>query len=134
MTTSESANRVDRLNFFPLEAIRLHGVLGLERIEALEADAALLSGRHLPDVLFEVLQRADPALKHQLPPPIQLHPASTADLALQDPAPRDDAQLRDLDGGDDLHLTFSDLPVGGLAQSLGRPLDVLRQLVDDVVV
>src|ERR1700719_2796801 len=134
MTTSESANRVDRLNFFPLEPIRLHGVPRLERIEALEADTALLSRGHLPDVLFEVLQRANPALEHHLPSPEQLHPASTADLALRDATPRDHAHARDLDGSDHLHLTLSDLPVGGLAQALGRALDVLCELVDHVVV
>src|SRR5579864_9108919 len=134
MTTSAVGNRLADLNFFPLESIRLHRVTGLEGFVALERDPALLARGHLPDVLLEVLQRADPALEDLLLAPQELDPASTADLALQHSAARDDAQARDLDRRDDLDLALANLTVRRLAQPLGRALDVLRQLVDDVVV
>ena len=66
--------------------------------------------------------------------PEKLDPASTADLALHDAAAGDDAGARDLDRGDDLDAAFTDLAVGGLAQTLGRALHVFGELVDHVVV
>src|SRR5207245_2066923 len=81
-----------------------------------------------------MLQRADPAFEHQLSPPIQLDPATAADFAVHDAAAGDDAKARDLDGRDDLHPAFANLPVGRLAQTLGGALDILGELVDDVVV
>src|SRR5207245_10724233 len=77
---------------------------------------------------------AAPTLEDLLSGPEKLDPASTADLALHDATSGDDAQARDLDRGDDLDPTLADLTIRGLAQALGRALDVFRQLVDDVVV
>ena len=71
---------------------------------------------------------------HKLLPPEQLDPAAARDLALGDAATRNDAQPRDLDGGDHLHGALANLPVGWLAHALGGALDVFGQLVDDVVV
>src|SRR5260370_4915316 len=122
------------LNFFPLETVCLHHVTRLESFVALEPDAALLSCRHLPHVLFEVLQRADPGFMHQLPSSEQLDPAATGALPFHDAPACDDHQRRDLYGGDDLDPDLADVPVGWLAQSLGGALDILRELVDDVVV
>src|SRR5712692_6238156 len=122
------------LNFFPLEAVGFHRVAGLESLVALDPDTALLSCRHLPHVLFEVLQRADPAFMDQLPPPVQLDPAAAADLAFDDPATGNDAQARDLDRRDHLDPALADLPVGRLAQALRGALDILGELVDDVVI
>src|SRR5260370_20262916 len=122
------------LNFFPLETVCLHHVTRLESFVALEPDAALLSCRHLPHVLFEVLQRADPGFMHQLPSSEQLDPAATGDLPFHDAAACDDPQPRDLYGGDDLYPALADLPLGWLAQSLCGALHIPRELVDDVVV
>src|SRR6266508_5940648 len=133
MTTAFSENTL-ALDFFPLESIGLHHVAGLEVLPTLEADAALLAGRHLAHIFLEVLEGADPALEELLLASEKLDPASTADLALHDAATGDDADARDLDRGDDLDLAFADLTVRRLAQALGRALDVLCQLVDDVVV
>src|SRR4029077_14078950 len=108
----------------PLEPIRLHDVPRLERLEPFEPDTALLPSGHLADVLLEVLQRADSALEQQLPPAVDLRPASTADLALHHTAAGDDSLTRDLDGGDDLPPSLADLPVRRLTQALGRALDV----------
>src|SRR5438105_2543361 len=132
MTTSGAVNKESDL--FPLEPICLHRVPWLESLEALEPDSTLLAGGHLAHVLLEVLQRADPAFEHQLLAPHQLDPASTADLALHDPAASDHSQARDLDRGDDLNPTLPNLPIGWLAKALCRALHILRQLVDDVVV
>src|SRR5712692_1007527 len=122
------------LYFFPLESVRFHRVPRLEILEAFEPDTALLSCRHLPHVLFEMLQRADPALVDQLLPPVQLDPAAAADLAIDDTATCNDAQPRDLDGRDDIDPAFANLAVGRLAQALRGALDILGQLIDDVVV
>src|SRR5436305_7802859 len=134
MTTSAVSKPRTCLNFFPLESIRLHGVPGLEFLPTFEPDTALLPGRHLAHVLFEVLEGADSTLEDLLSGPEKLDPASTADLALHHAASGDDTEARDLDRGDDLDPTLPDLTIRGLAQALGRALDVLRQLVDDVVV
>src|SRR5260370_2437996 len=109
------------LNFFPLETVCLHHVTRLESFVALEPDAALLSCRHLPHVLFEVLQRADPGFVHQLPSSEQLDPAATGDLAFHDAAACDDPHPRDLDGGEDLHPAPPNLPAARLPQPLTRP-------------
>src|SRR6202051_1695036 len=132
MTTSALSNA--RFNFFSFETVCLHRVSGLERLVALDGDATFLPGRHLANVFLEMLERADPAFVDLLLPPDQLDPASTADLALQHPAAGDDSEPRDLDRGDDLDLALADLAVGRLAQALGGAFDILRQLVDDVVV
>src|SRR5207245_2228100 len=122
------------LNFFPLESARLHRGTGLEVLPTLEPDAALLAGRHLAHVFLEVLERVDPSFVDHLACPEKLDPASTADLALHDAAAGDDAGARDLDRDDDLNAAFTDLAVGGLAQTLGRALHVFGELVDHVVV
>src|SRR5258708_10490190 len=130
MTTSAPS---ERLNFFSFETVCLHRVSGLECLVPLDGDAAFLPGRHLAYVFLEVLERADPAFEDLLLTPRQLDPASTADLALQHPAAGDHSEPRDLDPGDDLDLALADLTVGWLAQAFGGALDILRQLVDHVV-
>src|SRR6266849_4717869 len=134
MLTTAFDGLTSALNFFPLETVRLHRIAGLEVLPALEPDAALLSGRHLANILFEVLQRVDATFVDHLAAPEKLDPASTADLALHDAAAGDDAGARNLDRGDDLDPALADLAVRRFAQSLGRALHVLGELVDDVVV
>src|SRR5438876_1017868 len=134
MTTSAVSKPRTCLYFFPLESIGLHGVPGLEFLPTFEPDTALLPGRHLAHVLFEVLEGADSTLEDLLSGPEQLDPASTADLALHHAASGDDTEARDLDRGDDLDPALADLAVGGFAQALGRTLHILCQLVDHVVV
>src|SRR6266545_2772626 len=120
-----------------LAQIRRHA----DRGDADEPDPRILQiapddGHDLFAHLFAHLVRAGagPALEELLLASEKLDPASTADLALHDAATGDDADARDLDRGDDLDLAFADLTVRRLAQALGRALDVLCQLVDDVVV
>src|SRR3984893_962096 len=113
------------LDFFPLEAVRLHHVAGFECLEAFEPDATLLAGRHFAHILFEVLQRVDPAFEDLLLPPKQLDPTATADLALDDAAARDDTEARNLDRSDDLDPALADLAVRRFAQTFGRAFDVL---------
>src|SRR5690348_11639979 len=81
-----------------------------------------------------MLQRADPALMAELPRADQFDPAAAGDLAFEHATAGHDAEARDLDRGDDLDAALADLPVRRLAQALGGSLDVLRQLVDDVVI
>src|SRR5712692_5681322 len=122
------------LNFFPLEPISLHRVARGERLESLDPDAALLPRGHLPHIFLEMLQRADPAFVDKLPCTEQFDPATAGDLAFEHAAAGDDSEAGDLDRGDDLDAALADLPVSGLAQALRRPLHILCQLVDDVVV
>src|SRR5207302_4157354 len=89
-----------------------------ESLPSLEPDTALLPGRHLPHVLFEVLEGGDPALEDLLSGTEKLDPASTADLALHDAGSGDDAKARNLDRGDDLDSTLPDLTIRRLAQAL----------------
>src|SRR5205807_1501168 len=71
------------LELFALEPEGLHGVAGDEVLVALETDAAFLPGRHLADVLLEVLEGADASLEDLVAAPAQLDPAAAADLAVE---------------------------------------------------
>src|ERR1700693_878439 len=122
------------LDFFPLEAVCLHDVAGFEFLEAFEPNATLLARGHLPHVLLEVLQRADPALEDLLLAPQQLGPTATGYLALDDTAAGDHALARDLDRDHDLDLALTNLTISRLTQTFGCTLDVFGELVDDVVV
>src|SRR5215467_8177556 len=114
--------------------MRLHDVARLEVLEVLQADAALLAGDHFTHVILVVLQRADAALPYLLTVAHQLDVPATADFAFDHARAGDQAYARDLDRHHDLDAALPHLLVGRLPHSLGGPLDVLRQLIDDVVV
>src|SRR5207248_7268440 len=120
--------RARLLDLLAFEAEGVHRLAALEVLEALQADTALLARDHLAHVLLEVLEGGDAALPDLGAVAVQLGVPAAGHLALHDPRAGDDAQPRDLDRHHHVDPTFLDLPVGGLAQALGRALHVLGEL------
>src|SRR5690606_16970439 len=81
-----------------LHLVALDDVAFLDVVVAVEADAALVPGRDLADVVLEAAQRSDAALPdlHRIAHQADLRVAD--DLALGDVAAGDDADLRDAEG------------------------------------
>ena len=99
-----------------------------------ERHAALLAGRHLAHLVLEALQGRQRALVDHHVVADEAHLGAALDLAFDDAAAGDLADVRDVEHLEDLRLAEEDLADRRREQPRHRPFHVVDEIVDDVVV